>query len=264
MLLISSCSQDELNYNESNVYLLLDTLDEEFSKFVRDEKNLKQVNDFINKIENHSDIKYHYSYLHPIGIEEYPKNEGFIYLYEDGLELEEFQVGNNTFYNINSVQTDTYAIELNNLTFSQGHGNGFESINVYSSTVPVVLGYNYSDYYQVGDTFNINYLLDNYEAEVIGVLSKEQTLITSNEPDIMLDNYIILPKINVENNDIKHNILDNYNENISHIAKITSQTHAILITNNSKEVLLKQLEKIGAETGFNQYTITDITNQIRD
>lgn len=264
-MLINGCSQEQLNYNEGNTFLFSDNLEEkEFSKFVSDKKNLTKINDFINEIDKHETIKYHYSYLQPVGVEQKPKIKKFIYLYDEGFELQEFPFDNKTFYNVNSIQTDPHAIDLNNLVFSKGHGGDFTSKNVNSSTIPVVLGYNYNEFYQIGDTFNINYLLDTYEAEVIGILEKNQTMITSNEPDVKLDNYIILPKIDVSNYDIEKANLDNNDKRLSYISKITNQTHAILITTNSEKELVNELDDIEEKIEFDQYTISNLTNLIRD
>lgn len=59
------------------------------------------------------------------------------------------------------------------------------------STVPVILGNSYTNIFNIGDKFNLEYLYDNYEFEVVGILKKD-SMIDLNMT-YYLDKSIIMP-----------------------------------------------------------------------
>lgn len=74
-------------------------------------------------------------------------------------------------------------------------GEGFEE-NDYilsaSEKVPIILGYDYENYVDLGETFTLNYLEKNLDFYVKGFF-EEGLSIKSNDTTICLDNYICMP-----------------------------------------------------------------------
>lgn len=64
------------------------------------------------------------------------------------------------------------------------------------ATIPIILGYEYRNLFEIGSCFSAIYLYDTYTFEVIGILEKDSRIynMTSN---IYLDKYIIMPSFNV-------------------------------------------------------------------
>lgn len=79
-------------------------------------------------------------------------------------------------------------------------GRNFESTDFTynNNTIPVMIGYDYKDYYKVGDTFTGEYLSCNFNYQVIGILDKN-TLINIQDEIMVLDRYIVSPSIIVPN-----------------------------------------------------------------
>lgn len=64
--------------------------------------------------------------------------------------------------------------------------------------IPVLMGFDYSKIYEVGDTFTANYLYSTYSFEVVGFLN-DNCNITLSTGAIDLNKYIIMPSFEFEN-----------------------------------------------------------------
>lgn len=63
-------------------------------------------------------------------------------------------------------------------------------------TIPIILGYEYVDLFQLGSQFTATYLYNVYTFEVVGILEKD-SMIQNSMQIIYLDKYIIMPSFNV-------------------------------------------------------------------
>lgn len=66
----------------------------------------------------------------------------------------------------------------------------------YGGTIPVILGYEYRDVYQIGFQFTAIYLYQTYNFEVVGILDKD-SMIQNPGATILLDKYVIMTGFNV-------------------------------------------------------------------
>ncbi|MCE7792743.1 hypothetical protein K8O68_09980 [Salipaludibacillus sp. CUR1] len=152
LLLMVGCKSTDFSYEENNLFILYDTMDENEFDFVSDIDNLISMNQFVHSLEEDNEILYHYAHAqHPIGIEKSADIDGkFGYLYEEGLKLNTFDIEGDTFINVSSIQTDIKAFKLNSLSFYKGEVFYTSDYQVENTTIPVVLGYNYSPYMDIG------------------------------------------------------------------------------------------------------------------
>ena len=59
--------------------------------------------------------------------------------------------------------------------------------------IPILLGSDYSPFYEIGDLINIDYYNEILTGKIIGILDSSQKIMTFNEPELLLDRYIVFP-----------------------------------------------------------------------
>lgn len=99
---------------------------------------------------------------------------------------------------LNSIQIGDLSYDYFELNSMIIEGNGFDDndFNYYGTGyIPVILGYEYIDFLEIGDVFKMNYLTKTLELEVVGFLAKDTTIIT-NFTNYLCDRFLIIPFFN--------------------------------------------------------------------
>lgn len=90
-----------------------------------------------------------------------------------------------------------------------------------NNTIPVCLGADYLNQYQLGDSFSAEYLYDEYHFVVVGLL-EQNSMIKTSLKNILLDECIIMPSFNVSpNTPITDGLKIHYANKTSGIIKTT-------------------------------------------
>lgn len=111
------------------------------------------------------------------------------------------QVSDPPSYALNAYTVDRDYIDIFDLSLDSGRLFTEEEFTVLDPThVPVLLGYDYKDYFSIGDTFEGYLFSSDYEAnktvfEVIGFISKGQLFMPISGSLNTYDNHIILPYV---------------------------------------------------------------------
>jgi len=104
---------------------------------------------------------------------------------------------------LKTIQFGSYFPDLGTI-IHDGRGFSEKDFDFSSNdTVPVVLGYKYSNQYKLGDNIEVNYLQKDINLKIIGFLNSN-TAITIGQDKIELDTYIIIPFFNTNDNNAEN------------------------------------------------------------
>ena len=159
--------------NANNVAYV--SLQQESSPFDNEQNDYIKLHNILSQ-----SLKYHEFYNQPL----FNKNDmlSFFEAYSGNLErgceeIASSQIGQMISDRLDIVQGRNFV----NSDFMHNEG----------STVPVILGNSYTSIFNIGDKFNLEYLYDNYEFEVVGILKKDS--IIELNMTYYLDKSIIMP-----------------------------------------------------------------------
>jgi len=127
-----------------------------------------------------------------IRVDEFFGGEAFQLGYEEGWNAGKLPFEGNYFYQIKAVTLNQFAWELLPVEIASGRGFQDEDFGVISETIPIVLGYQYMNYYNIGDLIAAYYAAIDLEFEVIGFLAENQVIFLDTS-DYFVDFYILIP-----------------------------------------------------------------------
>lgn len=176
--------------DSEDTYRLVD-MEESVSSFVKDYEKVVHLKDFYNELRNNSLIEYYEEIEQPVEVDEFKATEIFRYGYEEQFESDEIKqilLNYNSWHNNNLCEKIIEGDDLKKSDFVQ---ENYEEI-------PVILGYEYRDYYNIGDTMDVTLSTDVFgHYKVIGIMNKD-TSIWVNDNLVYLDRYIIAPALTIQ------------------------------------------------------------------
>ena len=176
--------------DSEDTYRLVD-MEESDSSFVKDYEKVVHLKDFYNELGNNSLIEYYEEIEQPVEVDEFKATEIFRYGYEEQFESDEIKqilLNYNSWHNNNLCEKIIEGDDLKKSDFVQ---ENYEEI-------PVILGYEYRDYYNIGDTMDVTLSTDVFgHYKVIGIMNKD-TSIWVNDNLVYLDRYIIAPALTIQ------------------------------------------------------------------
>lgn len=176
--------------DSEDTYRLVD-MEESVSSFVKDYEKVVHLKDFYNELGNNSLIEYYEEIEQPVEVDEFKATEIFRYGYEEQFESDEIKqilLNYNSWHNNNLCEKIIEGDDLKKSDFVQ---ENYEE-------VPVILGYEYRDYYNIGDTMDVTLSTDVFgHYKVIGIMNKD-TSIWVNDNLVYLDRYIIAPALTIQ------------------------------------------------------------------
>lgn len=176
--------------DSEDTYRLVD-MEESVSSFVKDYEKVVHLKDFYNELGNNSLIEYYEEIEQPVEVDEFKATEIFRYGYEEQFESDEIKqilLNYNSWHNNNLCEKNIEGDDLKKSDFVQ---ENYEEI-------PVILGYEYRDYYNIGDTMDVTLSTDVFgHYKVIGIMNKD-TSIWVNDNLVYLDRYIIAPALTIQ------------------------------------------------------------------
>lgn len=182
-----------------NVYQLSDTLVEEvdWQSYLNEPGALEQVKQFYTYLEEDLQEKYIYIFTQPIHVQHTePVNEQFLEGYEEGRpsSITKGEDGK-SYHTVKAVQVNKQAFDLFPITVNKGTSFGQDDFfNDHDrNIIPILLGLDYEDVYEVGDEIEAHYLFKNYKLKVKGFIDAQSFVSSPNEPEIYLDRYIVMP-----------------------------------------------------------------------
>lgn len=204
-----------INFNENFVETkyakivdLYDTkLNESFSDFMRKEDSSDKLKSFNKELLTNN--QFNYLELNDQPIETFGYYDGplfFVNGYERGNSELANQIDGNKMYftPISAFQIGKKAADYFSLHTAISNGKFFHDKDYEydgKEEISVVLGYDYSSIYKIGDSFETTYLFCPIKCNVIGFIEKNTT-IPYNGRMLTLDKYVIMPFFDIVNEKI--------------------------------------------------------------
>ncbi|MGE7842840.1 hypothetical protein ACQKNX_18865 [Lysinibacillus sp. NPDC093712] len=243
-------------FHNYNIYQISDDLiGEREIEFFKDVKNYDILNDFNNGVFKNSKVVFYNAVSQPIGLKQYPPDEKFSAYYESGFNNIYEHEG--AFYQITkSMQVTKSVFDYNIVELMEGQP--FEdSAYVYVAgrkEIPVILGSEYRPYYKLHDQLEIHYYFEKFIGRVVGFAKENSFIFTNNEPQQVLNRYILLPSMSLSEQPSELLRKTEVDE-VFFRALLLSKMGGYLMTNLNALEVRKEIGKIEKATNFTDYQI---------
>lgn len=160
-----------------------------------DARSLENAKEFINELRNQDDFIYtkynaeqnviiNRDEMEKRGVEDKDINQ---FIYSESYDFSSI--------NLASYQMDRLGFEYFNFKMYDGRSFSDDDYILESELdkLPIILGYNYKDIFNIGEKIKYIYAGKDMEGEVIGILEKNSAIFNDNKYSMPLDNRIILP-----------------------------------------------------------------------
>lgn len=180
-----------------NLYSIYDTLidADAFSAFCDSERNMETVCDFYNRLNANEDLSFISSFDQPLSIVDFQGGASFHYAY--GTEMTDqdayTDLSGLVVEDIKSLQLNEQTFRFYNLSVDGGAEPDWDAVDYAGDTIPVLLGSDYRDVYQVGDEITGLYYFKETTFKVSGFLSDGTSIYYKDDPNYYLDSSIVVP-----------------------------------------------------------------------
>lgn len=190
ILTLSSRKLDSNSYDGLQRYTVIDNLydSEQFYDFRQAAYNINCIKDFYNQLNQERDIKVLSIFDQPIPIRDFKGSDEFYYNSKEFLENNP-----NVDITIKSIQINETAFCYYDLKTENGTNVNWDSINYEDNQIPVFLGAEYKDIYNIGDVLAGNFYSRDFEFYIVDFLEKNSLIYYGNDPEFCIDNYVIIP-----------------------------------------------------------------------
>jgi hypothetical protein len=225
---------DKMEEEQEAYYMVLDNLADSYEWNTHEEEIFQKIHSFI---QDHEDIECFSHTNQYLELTDIPKNSLYEWIEQGGIKLKVYH----------SFLVDSGFFDFFTLEFQELDQSIWEEWNTYKSDeIPVVLGNEYKEFYQVGDIFTD---INGQRYIVKGILKKNQAFIdiSFGEGRISLDRTILAAGVpaNIEDISVKGNI--------DYEAYFSNMT---LLTNNKQDIL--DIQEIGAQSQVYSYTLKNV------
>lgn len=187
--------------NSTNEHRLVD-LEKSTSSFIRDYNKVVSLKEFHKEFSDNKNYIYYEATIQPSNILNFKGKDIFLYNYEENLHtvLENSADVKTTFQIVKQILVNYNFSDKINLSTNIARGQSFTQEDFYTDNydeIPIILGYDYNDVYQVGDIIDIMPQEGVYATyKVIGFLKQDSSAFIKNQL-IFLDRYILAPSLNI-------------------------------------------------------------------
>ena len=184
-------SIQECSHINAKGYSIMDRFDtEELKDFFVDDESLNKLKNMYDLYEKEWDSEFYVMTNQPIYVKDGSYSSEFIYGYED-VDEEKLDMSY-----VECMQMNDSAIKGSNMDLSSGR-YFYDNEYIYDKTVPIIVGYDYKKYLNINDTFTIDYLSQDINVKVVGIL--KEGACTAKSDYSVLDNFIIMPALEFPN-----------------------------------------------------------------
>ena len=183
----------------------------------------------------------------PVYIET-PFGDKFAYGY-DPYEADEYSE-----YFINCYQMNSAAIKGSPMKLHSGRWFK-EDEYVVTNNIPVIVGNNYKEHLNLGDSLSIKYLNKDFNATVVGIL--EEHSYTARDEYTPLENYLVIPAM-------EYNLkITDKEESSFELKMYLHHTNGFIHTDKNVLAVEEQLEEICKAYGIKEYFLSGVPYGIR-
>lgn len=245
---------------DKNYYQLHDNYFGDDEKIFLEEKdNLARLKLFYNDMHQQNDFTYYDLANQPIYMKDIDVSNNFYYAYEESgqKQIVDINSENTNYHYLKSVQISDNVIKDFNLKINSNIPvskilESWKNCKTEDETIPVILGYNYLNYFDFNDECKIYTMLGYFNIKVIGFLEKDSN-IYCNSNILYLDNYILIPSFEI--NTIPENEEDKQEQLRYYLQKV----NGVISSTNSANDIQSKINEIS-----NKYQLKDFRIQEAD
>lgn len=236
------------NIYNKNFYKLSDTLyGEAETKFFSSENALEKLKTYYYELSTSKAFDYLEIYNQPIEVESFLGDITFLYGYEYGAyenknpkRILTFSDGSSAYFcNANALWCGNNFFSTFNINVDGKTYNKKDFTYDKNNPIPLIMGADYKQYYQIGDTLKLLLPMDYREAIVIGFLQNDSSIWYNNK-FISLDRYIILPLQN-DLTSYPNNTEEHSRQIITYLMKINGTIVSETLSANDVQIYIDEI-----------------------
>lgn len=241
------------NFEDKHLYKLSDTLlNEKEAEFLSKKDNFTTLNHFANDLLTTAKFTYYSAIWQPIEVADFKGDQIFDPYYEFNQEQPPVVIKNRIYKSVKSMQVNENVLKLNNIQIRNGKTFDSNDFNYdeKKQTIPLILGYEYSKYYKVGDIVDIYYYAKPFKGIIVGIIDSSQKIMTYSEPEVVLDRYILLPIMKFTDRQVLASLNDIFTR-----ASLLSRINGIVISDLSPLEIRSTLNDISSTHNFRDFDV---------
>lgn len=245
------------NFKDKNLYQISDSLyGEKEVAFLSEESNYDILHDFSKNLSNSTMFDYYSAIWQPIEVADFKGDNIFDPYYETGDSQPPYNVNGKSYSSVKSMRFNRTVFHLNNIQVKSGRTFENEEYIFHENNniVPIILGSDFSELYALGDNIEIQYYQKVFKGTIIGFFSPFQKVMANNEPEILLDRYMILPVVDF--NELPTSMMkSNSHDETFFRATLLTNSNGKIVTESSPLEIRTIFDDITLETAFSDFTI---------
>lgn len=198
---VYNLSGNTFNNVKDTKYKLVDTADAVVSNIISDYYKVNDLKKFYNELVNNDNYIYYENINQPTYFGDFKGNDIFLDGYEYGETDPPYSDNSKVFHAVKQILINYNTMKEINIDERINEGNAFSEKDFFLKDyekIPVILGYDYSKYYRIGDIIDgISKQDITCSYKVIGFLKKDTNTILNGEL-IYLDRYVVSPSITID------------------------------------------------------------------
>lgn len=246
-------------YENSQVYHIADNLydENEYSTFRKSKGDVSSVSEFYDLLMEDNQLIFASMFDQQIPVRGFKGDDRFDYGYQTDIGvIGKYTNEEGEFQNVKCMQMNRKTYLQYNL-HKKSEANLFdEKINYNTGYLPIVLGNDYQEFYDIGDRLTVKYYFLPFEFEIVGFLPDNTEIFYNGNIHTSLDNYIVVPY---------PNHIDEINDfEFRGIISLAMLNGDIIVKEKGEALsyVLEKLEVFKQETGFDHYDVWGVPQYI--
>lgn len=255
-----SINKFNINFNDNTKYFKLSDNMYDFNeekKFFEDEKSFYNIKKFYEEIKESKDYRFLVNIHQPIEIVDFKGDNKFCYSYQrSDIKNDKFEIDNKKYTRVKNLSVNDKVI--NEFSFKASEGRLFKDkdyiLNSKKDIIPVIIGSNLAEFYNIGDKFTAWLYFDDLEFEVVGILEKNTYTLDNDGEILYLDDYSVTPslELNFET--------DNKKDYEAQISTYLSKVSGIIATEKNTAIsdLIQKIDNLRSKYDIFDFSIIGV------
>lgn len=250
------------NIGENNIYQISDSLiNEKENEFFSSLSGYDKLYSFVNRMMSEDRFVYYKENWQPVYIADFKGGEIFDPLYQYGDSTPVTQMNGKEYSAVQALHIGNEVFKVNNVKLEDGRLFNKEEYIFHDDTeyLPILIGQKYKGIYNINDIVHINLYNKLLKGKVIGILQSDQKILTADQPEVVLDNYMVLPSYVFDVPPSQLLEKDPTNELFVR-ASLLSRTNNLILGKQSPLEIRKLMKEVSNDTDFFDYAIIGADN----
>ncbi|CAM3390183.1 MULTISPECIES: hypothetical protein [Saccharibacillus] len=242
----------QADYAGKAMYQLMDDYREgqSYAAFNARPGSLDILKNYYGELDTAREFQYLTMFNHEVMLEDNGLPLNFVKGYENGNGKRQENLAGRPYTWVKSLQLNEQALRYFDLKTYAGRIWSQSQSELSPEVLPVMLGYDYRELYEVGQQTSINYYGTIQKVEVIGILAENTRVYYADRPEFYLDDSIVIPYV-------AYGPPENEGEakfqTINYFARVNG--YVVLEDDPQlKKEMLQRIDALASSTGFGRYS----------